>query len=102
MHMLLSGDPLSAAEAAQLGLISKAVPAANLDAAVQRLTAQIAGAATPTVRLGKKAFYRQAEMPDVRDAYALGTEVMVDNMQQPDAQEGIAAFVEKRAPTWTA
>ena len=101
MLMLLSGNSLSATEALQLGLVSKVVSAEALEAEVQQLAATIAQAATATVRLGKKAFYEQAAMPDVRAAYALASDVMVENMKSPDAQEGIAAFIEKRAPKWT-
>ena len=63
------------------------------------LREKIAGKSTLTVKIGKEAFYRQAEMP-LADAYTYASEVMVENMLARDAEEGIAAFIEKRAPKW--
>ena len=63
------------------------------------LARQIAGKSTSTVRIGKPAFYAQLERP-LAEAYAYASEVMVRNMQDPDAAEGIGAFLAKRVPVW--
>lgn len=99
MEMLLTGEMMDAATAERFGLINRAVPADELDAAVLALAGQIASKSTHTIRIGKEAFYRQLEMP-LDDAYTYAAEVMVENMLAHDADEGIAAFVEKRAPQW--
>lgn len=99
MEMLLTGDMIDAARAAEMGLINKAVPPAQLDAAVGALAAQIADKSTLTVSIGKEAFYNQLEM-GIDDAYAYASEVMVKNMLARDAEEGINAFIEKREPAW--
>jgi len=99
MEMLLTGEALDASRAAALGLINHAVPEAALDDAVRTLAQRIASKSAVTIGLGKPAFYAQAEMP-LGDAYAYASAVMVRNMQERDAQEGIDAFLEKRAPVW--
>lgn len=99
MEMLLTGEMLDAPRAAALGLINHAVPEAALDDAVQALAQRIAAKSPVVVGLGKPAFYAQAEMP-LADAYRYAADVMVRNMQERDAREGIDAFLEKRAPVW--
>ena len=99
MEMLLTGDFISAAEAARLGLINRAVPEAELDDAVTALAAKIGAKSRSAVALGKPAFYRQAELP-LAEAYAHTADIMVRNMEQPDAREGIDAFVQKRPPVF--
>ena len=99
MEMLLTGDMLDAPRAAALGLINCAVPEGELDGAVGALAQRIASKSPVTVGLGKPAFYAQAEMP-LADAYEYAAAVMVRNMGERDAQEGIDAFLEKRAPVW--
>ena len=101
MEMLLTGDMLPAPEAARLGLINRAVPEAELDAAILDLARRIGAKSRAAVALGKPAFYRQAELP-LADAYAHTAEIMVRNMEEPDAQEGIDAFMQKRKPVWAA
>ena len=100
MEMLLTGRPLSAQEALDFGLISRIVPADELEAQVMELARQIASASAQTLALGKAAFYRQIEM-DRPAAYQFASKVMVDNLLEDDAHEGITAFLEKRAPVWT-
>jgi enoyl-CoA hydratase/carnithine racemase len=100
MEMLLSGDPIDAAKACALGMVNRVVPEAALDAAVTALAEQIAGKSPLTLAIGKEAFYRQAEMP-LADAYAYAAEVMTCNMLARDAEEGIDAFLQKRAPVWS-
>ena len=99
MEMLLTGDLIPAAEAVRLGLLNRAVPEPELDDAVWSLARKIAAKSRAVVALGKPAFYRQAEMP-LAEAYAYTSDVMVRNMQERDAAEGIDAFLQKRAPVW--
>jgi enoyl-CoA hydratase/carnithine racemase len=99
MEMLLLGEMLSAREAAEHGLVNRVVlPGAALDAALD--LAKIVASKPPiTLAIGKEAFYRQVEMP-LADAYNHAAGVMVENMMQAEAKEGIAAFLEKRPPDW--
>jgi enoyl-CoA hydratase/carnithine racemase len=99
MEMLLTGDMISADTALGIGLINQVVePGAARERAL-KLARKIAGKPAATVKLGKQAFYRQLEM-GLSDAYRYASEVMLENMMMRDAEEGIAAFVEKRAPRW--
>jgi enoyl-CoA hydratase/carnithine racemase len=100
MEMLLTGELIDAARAPEIGLINRVVPAVELDATVAALAAQIAAKSAVAVGIGKAAFYRQAELP-LADAYRLASEAMTRNMATRDAAEGIAAFLDKRAPQWT-
>ncbi len=99
LEMLLTGDMVDAETAARIGLINRAVPAAGLAAAVEALARAIAAKSSLTVATGKRAFYRQIDM-DLTAAYDHASAVMTDNMMAHDAQEGIDAFLEKRAPRW--
>ena len=99
MEMLLTGDPIDAAEAQRLGLVNQVVDANALDGAVAALAAKIAGKSRHVVAIGKEAFYRQIEL-GVDDAYAYASAVMTRNMLAADAREGIDAFLAKRKPTW--
>ncbi|MFV9503870.1 MAG: enoyl-CoA hydratase [Oscillochloridaceae bacterium umkhey_bin13] len=99
MEMLLTGDPISAHEAREFGLVNRVVPATELEATTQILAAQIAAASAAVVGLGKQAFYRQINMPQ-HQAYAYAKEVMSFNATFADAQEGICAFLEKRPARW--
>jgi enoyl-CoA hydratase/carnithine racemase len=99
MEMLLTGTPISAATAADWGLINRAVPAAELSDTVKALADHIQTAARFVVGLGKQAFYAQIDL-DQSNAYRYAKEVMSLNATTPDAQEGMGAFVEKRTPTW--
>ncbi len=99
MGMLLTGDMVDAAEALRLGLVNRVAPDAELDEAVTKLAASIAGKSRRTVAIGKRAFYRQCEM-GLEDAYAFTAGVMVRNMATPDAAEGIDAFLARRPPVW--
>lgn len=100
MEMLLTGKSIDAATAAEWGLVNRAVPAADLPSAVAELASQIGSASGFTVGLGKQAFYAQIDL-DQPKAYAYAKEVMTMNSMAEDAHEGIAAFLEKRAPCWT-
>jgi enoyl-CoA hydratase/carnithine racemase len=100
MALLLLGDPVDASEAARIGLVNAVVPAGAALAEARRLGARIAAKSGATVRVGKRAFYEQAEM-DLDAAYEHASRVMVENMLSRDAAEGIGAFVDKREPVWT-
>ncbi len=99
MEMLLTGEPLSALQAQAAGLVNRVVPAAQLEEETRALALRIASSSAAVVGLGKRAFYRQAELP-LPEAYAYAGEVMSGNAQNADAQEGMSAFLEKRAPVW--
>ncbi len=99
MEMLLTGEFIDAATAADWGLINRAVPAEALRAEVEALARKIASASGFTVGLGKAAFYTQIDL-DQPKAYAYAKEVMSMNALAADAQEGIGAFLERRAPEW--
>jgi enoyl-CoA hydratase/carnithine racemase len=99
MEMLLTGDMISAQDAYRIGLINRVVEAGTAREEALNLARTIAANSAAAVKFGKEAFYQQLEM-GIADAYAHATEVMVKNMMARDAEEGIAAFVEKRQPTW--
>jgi enoyl-CoA hydratase/carnithine racemase len=99
MEMLLTGELIAAEDAARIGLINHVVAAGSERAEALKLAEKIAAKSTLTVKIGKEAFYRQAEMP-LADAYKYASEVMVENMLARDAEEGISAFIEKRDPKW--
>jgi enoyl-CoA hydratase/carnithine racemase len=99
MEMLLTGDLITAEDAQRIGLVNHVVaPGSQHDEALA-LAQKIAAKSTLTVKIGKEAFYRQAEMP-LAEAYKYTSEVMVENLLARDAEEGIRAFVEKREPKW--
>jgi enoyl-CoA hydratase/carnithine racemase len=100
MEMLLLGDMLDAEAARTYGLVNRVVPPARVLAEAIAMAEQIASKSPLTVRIGKEAFYRQLELP-LTEAYADAAAVMVQNMLARDAAEGIGAFIDKRAPTWT-
>jgi enoyl-CoA hydratase/carnithine racemase len=99
MEMLLTGEPISAATAKDIGLVNRVVPAGTERDAAIALAQMVALKSAYTVKLGKEAFYRQAEM-SLTEAYRFAAEMMTENMMARDAEEGIGAFVEKREPKW--
>jgi len=98
-EMLTTGDFIAADRARELGLVNRVVPEDQLDAATDELAQQIAGKLGSAVRIGKRAFYDQIQMP-LDHAYRFTREVMVENMLNSDTDEGITAFIEKRKPDW--
>lgn len=100
LEMALTGDPIDAATAAQWGLINKAVPPDQLNAATLDLIQRATRGSALSKALGKQAFYRQMELPQDQ-AYAFAVERMATAAMLPDAQESIAAFLEKRPPKYT-
>ncbi|MEQ8291609.1 MAG: enoyl-CoA hydratase [Roseovarius sp.] len=99
-EMLTTGEFIETDRAIALGLINRAVPEDQLDAAAAELAETIAAKLGSAVKIGKQAFYQQLEM-GLDDAYAYTRDVMVENMLDRDTEEGIAAFIEKRPPEWT-
>ncbi|PDW00789.1 enoyl-CoA hydratase [Candidatus Chloroploca asiatica] len=100
LEMLLTGDPISASEAHQFGLVNRVVPVADLETTTLALAQKIASASSAVIGIGKQAFYRQINMPQ-HQAYGYAKEVMSFNATFADAQEGICAFLEKRPPQWS-
>jgi enoyl-CoA hydratase/carnithine racemase len=99
MEMLLTGELIAAEDAARIGLVNRVVAPGREHADALALAEKIAAKSALTVKIGKEAFYRQAEMP-LAEAYKYASEVMVENMLARDAEEGIGAFIEKRQPKW--
>jgi enoyl-CoA hydratase/carnithine racemase len=99
MQLLLTGEPIDAATAVDWGLVNRAVPAQDLEAAVLELVEAMARSSSSTVATGKRAFYDQVDRPE-HDAYEHCQVVMAENAVAGDAQEGMSAFLQKRAPNW--
>ncbi|MDE0347644.1 MAG: enoyl-CoA hydratase-related protein, partial [Boseongicola sp.] len=99
MRMLLTGDMVRAEEAQAMGLVSDVAASNDLTETTMALAGRIAAKSPATLKVGKETFYAQVEMP-LPEAYGFAADVMVLNMLEPDAQEGIAAFFERRAPHW--
>jgi enoyl-CoA hydratase/carnithine racemase len=100
LELLLTGEPIDAATAADWGLVNRVVPADQLDRAVHELVDAVARSSPLTVGVGKEAFYEQIDL-DEHGAYEHTKGVMASNSLAADAQEGMCAFLEKRSPTWT-
>lgn len=99
MEMLLTGDKTTAIRAAEMGLVNHVVSPEALSETTLDLARKIASKSSMTVAIGKRAFYAQREMT-LPEAYDYASNVMVENMLARDAEEGISAFIEKRAPQW--
>ncbi len=99
MEMLLTGEMVEAEQAARIGLINRVVPPGEERTSAIALATKIAPKSSYVLKIGKQAFYRQAEL-GLADAYHYASEVMTENMMARDAEEGIGAFIEKRDPTW--
>jgi enoyl-CoA hydratase/carnithine racemase len=99
MEMLLTGDPINAATALRLGLVNRLAPTPQVMEEALALAAEIIAKSPFTLKIGKEAFYRQAEL-GLAEAYDHASQVMTENMMALDAQEGIDAFLAKRKPEW--
>ena len=99
IEMLLTGEMISAEDAARIGLVNHVVAPGTERAEAQKLAAKITAKSAMTLKIGKEAFYRQIEMT-MAEAYDYASNVMVENMLARDAEEGIGAFIEKREPKW--
>jgi enoyl-CoA hydratase/carnithine racemase len=100
MEMLLLGEMVDAAHAANIGLVNRAVASGEALAEAGRMAAIIASKSPSVLKIGKRAFYDQLERP-LGEAYVEASRVMVENMLARDAEEGIGAFMEKRPPVWS-
>jgi enoyl-CoA hydratase/carnithine racemase len=99
MEMLLTGDLVSAEEAWRIGLVNRVVEPGRARAQALDLARRIAAKSPAAIRHGKQAFYRQIEM-SLADAYRHTGDVLVENMMEDEAEEGIEAFITKRTPNW--
>ena len=99
MKMLLTGDPIKAKYAKEIGLINDCFAKSQLDKEVLKVAKIIASKSKLTIKIGKQTFYKQLEMP-LKKAYAYTSKMMTKNMMAMDAKEGISAFLEKRRPKW--
>ncbi len=100
MEMLLTGEPISAKFAKEIGLINNYFSRTKLNKEVLKVANKIASKSNMTVKIGKKAFYKQLEMP-ISKAYKYTSKIMTENLSSNDAKEGISAFLQKRKPKWT-
>ena len=99
MKMLITGEPIKAKVAKEIGLINDFYPKKRLEKEVTKLAKNIASKSNLTIKIGKQAFYKQLEMP-LKKAYSYTSRMMTLNMMAKDAHEGISAFIEKRKPKW--
>ena len=99
MKMLLTGEPIKANYAKEVGLINDCFSKSKLNKEVFKVAKVIASKSNLTIKIGKQSFYKQLEMP-LRKAYAYTSKMMTINMMAMDAKEGISAFLEKRKPVW--
>ena len=99
MKMLLTGEPIKASYAKEIGLINDYYSKSKIDKEVLKVAKTIASKSNLTIKIGKQAFYKQLEMP-LRKAYLYTSKMMTLNMMARDAHEGISAFLEKRKPKW--
>tara|TARA_Y100001936_G_C15990889_1_gene622246 strand:- start:222 stop:998 length:777 start_codon:yes stop_codon:yes gene_type:complete len=99
MQMLLTGEPIKAKFAKELGLINDYFTKSKLNSEVFKIAKKIASKSNLTIKIGKQTFYKQLEMP-LDKAYAYTSKMMTINMLAMDAKEGISAFLEKRKPVW--
>jgi len=99
MKMLLTGEPINASYAKDIGLINDCFAKEKLNKEVLKMAKKIASKSNLTIKIGKQAFYKQLEMP-LRKAYNFTSKIMTLNMMSYDAKEGISAFFEKRKPKW--
>ena len=99
MKMLLTGEPIKAKYAKEIGLINNCFTKSQLNKEVLKIAKTIASKSNLTIKIGKQTFYKQLEMP-LKKAYAYTGKMMTLNMMTMDAKEGISAFLEKRKPKW--
>lgn len=98
-EMLTTGEFIGADRAAGIGLINRAVSSDTLETETRALAETIASKLRAAIKIGKSAYYEQIQMP-LSQAYAYTGDVMVENMMQPETEEGVAAFLDKKPPEW--
>ena len=99
MQMLLTGEPIKASYAKEIGLINDCFTKSKLDTEIMKIAKIISSKSSVTLNIGKGAFYKQLEMP-LDKAYKYTSKIMTENMMTADANEGINSFLEKRSPVW--
>ena len=99
MKMLLTGEPIRANYAKEIGLINDCFTKSKLNSEILKIAKKISSKSNLIIKIGKQAFYKQLEMP-LKKAYSYTSKVMTTNMMAMDAKEGISAFLEKRRPVW--
>ena len=99
MKMLLTGEPIKAKYAKEIGLINDYFSKSKLNNEVLKIAKKISSKSNLTIKIGKQTFYKQLEMP-LRKAYTYTSKMMTINMMAMDAKEGISAFLDKRKPIW--
>ncbi len=99
MQMLLTGEPIKASYAKEIGLINDCFTKSKLDTEIMKIAKIISSKSSVTLNIGKRAFYKQLEMP-LDKAYKYTSKIMTENMMTADANEGINSFLEKRSPVW--
>ena len=99
MQMLLTGEPIKASYAKEIGLINDCFTKSKLDTEIMKIAKIISSKSSVTLNIGKGAFYKQLEMP-LDNAYKYTSKIMTKNMMTADANEGINSFLEKRSPVW--
>ena len=99
MQMLLTGEPIKASYAKEIGLINDCFTKSKLDTEIMKIAKIISSKSSVTLNIGKGAFYKQLEMP-LDKAYKYTSKIMTENMMTSDANEGINSFLEKRSPVW--
>ena len=99
MQMLLTGEPIKASYAKEIGLINDCFTKSKLETEIMKIAKIISSKSSVTLNIGKGAFYKQLEMP-LDKAYKYTSKIMTENMMTADANEGINSFLEKRSPVW--
>jgi enoyl-CoA hydratase/carnithine racemase len=99
--MLFTGEPITAKEAYEHGLVSRIVPENDLERETNKIAQQICAHSRPVVAVGKKYLQMQDEKDDLLNDYRVATRGMIENLELKDTQHGLESFIKKTRPTWT-